>query len=629
MPSIRIAEFDTWRPGYGLATVRVRVAGTQTLATIYTDENLTTVAANPQTLRERIGADGVSYGRWQQPLYVGVPYELTINDVDVTGVIRPPLTTLEGADASAAVATPSGASISSTLAAHLSRRIDVRDFGQFTAVGQTGASSATNTTTLTAAIGAAGALGGGYVECPAGTYQFTDLTIPQGVVLRGQGRAATILQSVKAGQVVVIGGVRAGLCRLTLDGISKISNSIGVYAENKNDIVLHDVEIKRFDTGIQRKGGMYCAWSQLYVSDCDDGYLAHGDAASGLGGAISFNTWVGGAVELCTGKGIELKYVDRACTHNLFAAIVFDDNTGTAVHIEGARASQFRDCQWSGNTKNLKALDGTPERTDNTVIGIEVAAGSIDGTGVSPSSTIELQGTLEQIALRRVELTNLAVTLTTPENNVLVEDCREVSGVTFSGVATAWQRHKTFDRGNSSGVTTGSSATKVWAITLEAGQRVYLEGKVVARQRNAVADAFYHIAVSARRPGATLAYDTQTANFTLGLVLTGATSGATARITADSDGGTTGTLTLQDVAGEFLDNEQISDSSGGSALANGALSFSNAELAGSVAAIRAAQEVNAAWDATFVANGPEIELRVTGEASKTIEWVTDVDVVSS
>lgn len=66
-----------------------------------------------------------------------------------------------------------------------------------------------------------------------------------------------------------------------------------------------------------------------------------------------------------------------------------------------------------------------------------------------------------------------------------------------------------------------------------------------------------------------LAYDAQTGNFTVGLTLTGGTSGATATITADQDSGTTGTLTLSSIVGVFQDNEIITDSSTGSATANG------------------------------------------------------------
>lgn len=70
-----------------------------------------------------------------------------------------------------------------------------------------------------------------------------------------------------------------------------------------------------------------------------------------------------------------------------------------------------------------------------------------------------------------------------------------------------------------------------------------------------------------------LDYDGQTANFTVGNTLRGATSGATAIIVNDSDSGTTGTLILANVKGIFINNETISetDATGtpGSATANG------------------------------------------------------------
>jgi len=69
---------------------------------------------------------------------------------------------------------------------------------------------------------------------------------------------------------------------------------------------------------------------------------------------------------------------------------------------------------------------------------------------------------------------------------------------------------------------------------------------------------------------ADIAYDAQSANFTVGATLTGGTSGATAVITADDDDGTTGTLTVEQVSGVFQDNETITDGSGGSATENGA-----------------------------------------------------------
>ncbi len=68
-----------------------------------------------------------------------------------------------------------------------------------------------------------------------------------------------------------------------------------------------------------------------------------------------------------------------------------------------------------------------------------------------------------------------------------------------------------------------------------------------------------------------LAYDGQTGNFTVGLVVTGGTSGATGTIHADADAGATGTLTLKNIKGTFQNNEAITDTSTGAATVNGVL----------------------------------------------------------
>jgi len=65
-----------------------------------------------------------------------------------------------------------------------------------------------------------------------------------------------------------------------------------------------------------------------------------------------------------------------------------------------------------------------------------------------------------------------------------------------------------------------------------------------------------------------LAYDGQTANFTVGQTVTGGTSGATGVIVADTDAGATGTLGVIAVTGTFADNEVITDPLGGAATAN-------------------------------------------------------------
>ena len=77
-----------------------------------------------------------------------------------------------------------------------------------------------------------------------------------------------------------------------------------------------------------------------------------------------------------------------------------------------------------------------------------------------------------------------------------------------------------------------------------------------------------HNDVSRIGPLNTLPYDGQTGNFTTGLVITGGTSGATAMIVSDVDAGATGTLTLSQISGMFVDNETITDTSTGSATVN-------------------------------------------------------------
>lgn len=71
--------------------------------------------------------------------------------------------------------------------------------------------------------------------------------------------------------------------------------------------------------------------------------------------------------------------------------------------------------------------------------------------------------------------------------------------------------------------------------------------------------------VSRVGPLNTLPYDAQSGNFTIGLTVTGGSSGATGIITADVDAGSTGTLTLSNITGLFTDNETITDTSTGSA----------------------------------------------------------------
>jgi hypothetical protein len=75
-----------------------------------------------------------------------------------------------------------------------------------------------------------------------------------------------------------------------------------------------------------------------------------------------------------------------------------------------------------------------------------------------------------------------------------------------------------------------------------------------------------------------LAYDGQSANFTVGKTVTGSQSGAKGVIIKDTDGGATGTLVIQRTNTiDFFDDEAITDDNGtpGVAVVNGTLTVSD------------------------------------------------------
>jgi hypothetical protein len=147
----------------------------------------------------------------------------------------------------------------------------------------------------------AGARGGGYVEIPAGTYQFTNFTVPQGVVLRGIGpRCHHAAIDLVAGNVIDRRRrARRLLSRLTLDGVTLVGNSVGVYARNKDQIVFDDVEVKRFETGVFREGGSGVATGASSTSQLRQRRQGYGVIDDTGGSELNFNEWTGGLVETC------------------------------------------------------------------------------------------------------------------------------------------------------------------------------------------------------------------------------------------------------------------------------------------------------------------------------------------
>lgn len=624
-----VALFDIWRPGYGGAVVSIYAAGTTNLATVFKDETLTIPADNPMVLMSRGDTDGTNYGKFEYPIYTGVAYVIRVDATEETGIMRPPLNNLIGEDASEALVTPNGSDYSSTLADLMARTVTVENYGSV--IAGDGGSAATNTATIQLAISALTSGGEVFISTP-GVIKVNQLDIPQDVVLRGRGKSSTSLQSILGDISFVLNGPRAGFRQMTLDGNSLVPASTGVYSVGNDEIIFDGVTIQRFETNLHVKGGQSFKWDSLTLDNAVTGAKLHGDTnASGVGGGGPFQDllWTGGAVTNCSTNGLHFAYEDALCQNGRLIGVRFGDNTGTALNIRGAQFINYDNSTFENNTVNVHIEDDDTVLTganeaDNKVISISFNGGRMD------EGKFEATGTNQEVSLKGMSLTDVTFDLQTPiDNPIQLIDCTE-SGVVITGEGTKILRSRTADDGESFGITTGNVATKAWSLPLAPGQIVYLEGKVLGKQRNGEGRAVYHISAGAYRPGSTLAYDTQTANFTIGGILTGGSSGAKARIVNDVDGGTTGTLTLTDIVGDFLDNEILTDESTGSATANGVLVIQNASLdTVGVTTIRTAYETDAAWAAVFVANGPEIELRVTGNTSATVEWTANVNVVTT
>lgn len=629
MPTVRIEEFDIWQPGYDTALVTIYKAGTENLADVFTDEALTAAAANPQTLGSRT-VDDVSYGKFNQSLYTAQAYDLDIDSTDQTGIVRPPITTLVDEAASEATVIAEGGSEVIKLETMFGRIVHVQDYGEFKSVADSGVAS-TNNATLLLAIAAVAANSGGIVLLPAGTFAFTAVTLSVGVKLRGHGRGVTILQSQTAGEVLAISGDKAGLIDMDLDGVDLQAGSVGIDSKANDMIYMQNATVKRFETGMHLKGAKQCMWLEFYIENCTTGIKGHGDIDSGGGsdGAeFRNNIWLGGQILNCTGTGLHLSYVDLKCIHNTIQGVEFKDNVGTAIDINGARYTKLIDCDWNGNTGNLAVDDDsdTDAVAYNTVIGLLIAGGSMDG------GTVDFTGVCQDVLLDRMELADVDFSLTSLVNNIVVRDSTEDSLVTISGDGTKYHRTRSIngDMPGSAGITFDAVATKAWAYRLAPGQVGIIRAMVVGVQRNGTDYAIYHIARGCRRAGSTLDYDNQTDNFTVGEIVTGATSGTTARIIADADSGANGTLTLKDIIGEFVDNESISGETTGAALADGVMTHAAATLLGSITSIQTAVETDAAWACIFDVSGDgEVEVHVTGAASKTVEWTVAGELVAS
>lgn len=624
MTAVRIRDFDLWRAGYAGAIVTVYEAGTTTPATLYAEPTMATLLNNPQTLQTRQDTNGQTYGKFAVPVYVAVAYTLSIDTGERGGVERPPITALDGADVSLALVTGTRGQEARTLASVVDWSIWAQAFGDLSdAVG-----AAVCTATLQAAIGAAAAQGGGLVRIPAGNFPFTTLTLPEGVVLAGEGASATTLRSTITAAVITIGGDGAGITDLTLDGVNVNTGSVGVYAINKVGMRFENCLVRRFATGLRVLGAEACRWRNFSISECSVAGDLRGDldaATSGLGAPFRNIEWNGGAIAFNVLKGLHFRAVDALCENIRLAGLEFEGNLADALILEGVRDLRSEGCWFANGLRGLHVLDNitTPLPAINTSARIDVIGGYFDGAATGME--IKYEGECVNITLRRVRQTNISHNLVSPQNAITRIDCIQDALTTITGLKTYLLSQDTDHGGTLSGVTTGAVDVVAWSEAVPPGKTWLVTAKVTARQRNGTGRGRWWVAAGVDRPCATLAYINLTGTFTVAAILTGATSGASARINANA----AGTLTISDITGTFQNGETITDGAA-TATASGTISTSNAALdsGGSVDVIAPVDSLSGTATDVFVSvSGPSAQVTVRGDTALTIDWVVEIDVL--
>lgn len=621
----RIAEFDTWRPGYAGAVVQVTQAGSTLLAPLFSDPYLANPISNPVPLLTLTDVNGQTYGKWPTTVYTYVPFTLFVNQGSQTGIERPPLVSVDGANISLGIQSSNRGNFPVSVSSFLDRDIDATLYGPLSAaVGAT-----VCTATIALAVGAAASLGGGDVLLPFGTFPILNLTLPVGVVLRGKGESATILQSTQTvTPSITIGGDGAGLASLTLDGVSVLPQSIGVQAIGRVAVQFSRVIIKRFETCLKTRGIANSVWTNLVLTGGTYGWDGRGDmdaALSNQGSEIANIIWIGGEVSLCTQFGIGLLFFDQPVRDCTFEHVKFSTHLGDAVRLTGARGITFNYCQWVSNISNLSVVDGTNiiYIATNTTQRLRFNGGRMN------AGKLTFNQTCLDIQFNSVRFENTSGVMSVPTNPIIFRDCINDALVTYTGdLSKILVQDSTDLRASVTGVTTDAAPLAAFQRTLAPGKAVFITAKAIARARNDITYGIFYVTGGAVRPGSSLPYQSQTGNFTVGLVLTGATSGASARITADADAGATGTLTIRDTVGTFVSGEIVRDTAAGSATFVGALTDFNAAMdAVGSTALRTAVLTGTGWTIAVAVSGALVQVLITGQAAKTIEWELDVEVL--
>ena len=239
---------------------------------------------------------------------------------------------------------------------------------------------AQNGNAIDEAIGSISTVGGGRVELVLiGTFGYDLFTMAQYVTVMGGDMYGTNLQSAYAGATVTMAHDSI-LANLTLDGVSQVAGSIGIYGD-VDRMYVRNVRVRRFEINEQHRSGIYCSWSNVYNLSGVTGFKVYTDGADN---GFNVNTYLGGKISGHTDTALHLEFVSQPIGYNVFTCAI--ESNAKGVVLKGTIGTTIkRPAYLEGNTTNhLEIYDvtGGPTSYNTTTV--------LDGvilSGVSPSTT--------------------------------------------------------------------------------------------------------------------------------------------------------------------------------------------------------------------------------------------------
>lgn len=210
------------------------------------------------------------------------------------------------------------------------RGVSVKDFG---AKGDwNGTTGADDTTAIQNAINSIPQ--GGTVHIPKGNYKITsDLIIPNGIVLQGQGRSGTTIEYYGATSAIKFGKAVSNITMKDLlikrKGATK-DGTIGIFFQANMFCEIHNVRTEDFGTGFRVDGlDTWCASNWFYgiqTLRCMTGVLITSDAGKQSNHNVFVGGYINGSIPVVTGsKGVVIETGD---SNKFFGTAVEDLDIG-------------------------------------------------------------------------------------------------------------------------------------------------------------------------------------------------------------------------------------------------------------------------------------------------------------